>query len=115
MALSTRTPGLTAPESGLRSIYYDAVSPAKVALIVQPGDQLEVSDDVAAQLLAASPQFKTEQPAPPPAVEPDPADEVTSEPEDDTPTDTDTEAPADEPDEEPAATTKPRKRAAKKS
>lgn len=59
MALNPPTPGLTATKSGLRRIFYDARSAAKIALVVQPGDELEVSDDVAAQLLKASPQFKS--------------------------------------------------------
>jgi len=49
-------------------MHYDAVSPAKVSLIVQPGDELVVSADVAAQLAATSPQFKDV--TPPPVVEP---------------------------------------------
>lgn len=72
MALNPPVPGLTAPQSALRRISYDATSAAKVSLIVQPGDQLEVSDDVAAQLLAASGQFKdTDAAKPEPADEPD--------------------------------------------
>jgi hypothetical protein len=43
---------------GLRPIHYDARSAGKVTLVIQPGDKLEVSDDVASQLKAASPQFK---------------------------------------------------------
>lgn len=50
--------GLNPIGGGLRHIHYDARSAAKVALVVQPGDELHVSDDVAAQLVAASPQFK---------------------------------------------------------
>lgn len=42
----------------LRRFHYDARSAAKVQLIVQPGDTLEVSDDVARQLERASQQFK---------------------------------------------------------
>lgn len=64
MALTPPVPGLTATDSGLRSIYYDATSAAKLSLIVQPGDRLEVSDDVAAQLLATSAQFKEPTEAP---------------------------------------------------
>lgn len=58
MALNAPTPGLTATQSGLRRIFYDARSAAKVELVVQPGDELEVSDDVAEQLLRSSAQFK---------------------------------------------------------
>jgi hypothetical protein len=46
------------PSAGLRNLHYDAKSAAKVALIVQPGDTLTVSDDVADQLMASSSQFK---------------------------------------------------------
>jgi hypothetical protein len=49
----------------LRSMRYDAVSPAKVSLSVQPGEVLEVSDDIAGQLVAQSQQFKLA-PAPAP-------------------------------------------------
>lgn len=107
MALNPPTPGLTAPDSGLRSIFYDATSPAKLSLIVQPGDQLDVSDDVAAQLLASSQQFKdgaAPKPAPPePAQEPQPeADEPAEQPD---------ETPEPAPDETP----EPRKRAARRA
>ena len=44
--------------SGLRPIWLNAKSPAKVALIVAPGDELLVSDDVAAQLQAADSHFR---------------------------------------------------------
>jgi hypothetical protein len=50
---------LTSPDPGLKRLYYDARSPAKVHLVIQPGDTLEVSADVAAQLEQASGQFKT--------------------------------------------------------
>lgn len=56
---------------GLRSVRYDAVSPAKVSLSVQPGEVLEVSDDIAGQLVAQSQQFKTAAPAPVVEVESD--------------------------------------------
>lgn len=51
---------------GLRPIHYDAVSAAKVTIVVQPDDELVVSDDIAGQLLAASVQFK-DRPKPPEA------------------------------------------------
>lgn len=54
----------------LRSLRYDAVSPAKVSLSVQPGEVLEVSDDIAGQLVAQSQQFKLADVAPAPASEP---------------------------------------------
>jgi hypothetical protein len=46
------------PVAALRNLHYDAKSAAKVALIVQPGDTLTVSEDVADQLIASSSQFK---------------------------------------------------------
>lgn len=50
---------LDPPIPGLRPLHYDARSPAKVQLIVQPGDELVVSDDVADQLQRQSLQFKS--------------------------------------------------------
>lgn len=50
--------GLNPPAAGLRRINYDARSAAKVQITVQPGDTLDVSADVADQLLRSSPQFK---------------------------------------------------------
>jgi len=50
---------------GLRPIKYDGRSAAKVSLVIQPGDDLEVSADVAGQLLATSPQFKAKPKAAP--------------------------------------------------
>lgn len=50
--------GLNTPAAGLRRINYDARSAAKVQIVVQPGDTLDVSDAVADQLLRSSPQFK---------------------------------------------------------
>lgn len=55
---------LNPPVPGLRPMHYDARSPAKVELVVQPGDTLVVSDEVAEQLERASAQFKpAEQPS----------------------------------------------------
>ena len=42
----------------LRTLHYDAVSPAKVSLVIFPGAELTVPDDVADQLVATSAQFK---------------------------------------------------------
>ena len=42
----------------LRTIHHDAVSAAKVTVVVQPGAELTVPDDVADQLTKSSPQFK---------------------------------------------------------
>jgi len=75
---------LNPPTPSLRRLYYDAVSPAKVQIVVQPGDALHVSDDVAGQLIAGSAQFKDadapKPPTPPPPPEPQ-ADELEPEPE----------------------------------
>jgi len=49
---------MKSPIPGLNPIHYDARSAAKVQIVVQPGDTLFVSDDVAAQLQASSAQFK---------------------------------------------------------
>lgn len=67
---------LKLPVPGLRPVYYDARSAAKVQLTVQPGDTLIVSDDVAAQLEQGSAQFKVdklppEEPNPTPTPEPE--------------------------------------------
>lgn len=59
--------GLNNISPGLRPIHYDAVSAAKVALVVQPDEELIVSDDIADQLLKSSGQFKDK---PRPAAEP---------------------------------------------
>jgi hypothetical protein len=48
---------LKPPTSGLRVLHLNAVSPAKVALVVAPGDELHVSEDVAEQLIAADGHF----------------------------------------------------------
>jgi hypothetical protein len=39
-------------------LVHDSISPTRVQLIVQPGDALDVSDDVAEQLCKASLKFK---------------------------------------------------------
>jgi hypothetical protein len=99
------TPGLRTVVPGLRTVNYDARSAAKVSLVVQPGDTLIVSDDVADQLAASSAQFKTEAP-------PEAAQENEDAPQsDEAETSEDGNAPA----ETPAATAKraTRKRAAK--
>ena len=59
-----------------RRIRYDAVSSAKVQLVVHPDDVLHVSDDVAGQLLQASAQFKDLDAPPPARPEPEPEVEV---------------------------------------
>ena len=50
--------GLNPINGGLRRLHYDAKSTAKVDLRIKPGDVLEVSDDVASQLMLQSAQFK---------------------------------------------------------
>ncbi len=50
------------PDAGLRPVRLrlDSVQPGKVQVIVPPGDVLEVSADVAGQLVAADPHFVAE-------------------------------------------------------
>lgn len=45
------------PQSGLRRLFNNSKRAAKVSVIVPPGDELEVSEDVAAQLTAADPHI----------------------------------------------------------
>ena len=85
---------LNPPAAGLRRIYYDAKSTAKVQLHVAPGDELHVSDDVASQLLLQSAQFKDADNPRPRAVD---IDTATPEPE------AAADEPADEPTDEPTA------------
>jgi hypothetical protein len=66
---------LTPPTPGLRRIHNKSKHVAKVAVIVQPGDELEVSGDVALQLVAQTPAFG-DGPAPKPAPEVEPVAEV---------------------------------------
>lgn len=60
---------LKRPNPGLRRLWHNSNQPAKVQVTIQPGDELEVSDDVAAQLTAASTHF-VDGPPPAPASEP---------------------------------------------
>lgn len=48
---------LNAPTPGLRPIYNKSKSTEKVSLSIAPGDRLDVSEDVASQLSAASGAF----------------------------------------------------------
>lgn len=48
---------LNAPTPGLRPIYNKSKSTEKVTLSVAPGDRLDVSEDIATQLAAASGAF----------------------------------------------------------
>lgn len=102
MALKPPTSGLKSPVPGLRRLRNDSKQPAKVSVIVAPGDELEVSDDLASQLQAASGAIK-------PAEGLAPFPDLSSEP----------EAPADsagiEPADAPTATPAKRARASKKS
>ncbi|WP_028192943.1 hypothetical protein [Salinispora pacifica] len=58
--------GLTPPAAGLKRLRHNAISPTRVEVTVPAGDELEVSDAVAAQLRAADPHF---QPADKPAAD----------------------------------------------
>jgi hypothetical protein len=62
---------------GLRAIRHDAASPSKVSLSIPPGDELFVSDVVAAQLVATSRQFKEDVDE---VVEPDVVEQATAAP-----------------------------------
>lgn len=62
--------GLNPVNGGLHRLKNDSVQPAKVELTILPGDELEVSDDVAAQLAAASTHFVD------PATVPEPARQI---------------------------------------
>jgi hypothetical protein len=75
------------PKPGLRALFLDAKSAAKVELRVQPGDELHVSDDVADQLVAADPHFRAVGDVRSKGA-PAPADDVDDEPVDDEPVDT---------------------------
>jgi len=55
---------------GLRVIHHNSNSTSHVQVSVPAGDELTVSDDVAEQLLAVSPQFRDATPAKPPAKSP---------------------------------------------
>lgn len=48
---------LNPPTPGLRRLYLNAVSNAKVSLSVPPGSVIEATEDVAAALVAADPHF----------------------------------------------------------
>ena len=50
--------GMNAPKPGLKRLRHNANSPKRVELIVPAGDELEVSDEVAAQLTAADTHFQ---------------------------------------------------------
>lgn len=45
---------LTEPRGGLRRVWHNSVQPLKVNLVIAPGDELEVSEDIATQLRAAT-------------------------------------------------------------
>lgn len=59
------------PTPGLRRLFNRSHSPVRVEVIVPAGDALDVSDDVAGQLTAASGAFGPE-PSAAPAAEPTP-------------------------------------------
>lgn len=76
MALKSPSPRLKTPVPGLHRLRNNSKQPAKVSVTVAPGDELEVSDDVAAQLQAASSAIKPADGLPPfPDLSP-PADDV---------------------------------------
>lgn len=63
------------PIPGLRPIRNRSIQPAKVQLVIAPGDELHVSEDVAGQLEAASQAFtepRRAEPKPPPEPTPEP-------------------------------------------
>jgi len=51
--------GLNEPIPGLRPLFHNSNQPTKVTLVIPAGDELAVSDDVAAQLQAASTHFES--------------------------------------------------------
>lgn len=60
--------GMNAPTPGLKRLRHNANSPKRVELIVPGGDELEVSEQVAAQLQATDPHFQpVTEPTEPPA------------------------------------------------
>jgi hypothetical protein len=59
--------GLKPITPGLRRIKHDSAQPTKVEITVPPGDELEVSDEVLAQLEAASTHFVDPDTVEPPA------------------------------------------------
>ena len=65
--------GLKPVTGGLHRLKNDSAQVAKIQLNIPPGDELEVSDEVAAQLHAASTHFKdpVDVPEPGPQVEKD--------------------------------------------
>lgn len=65
--------GLKPVTGGLHRLKNDSAQVAKIQLNIPPGDELEVSDEVAAQLHAASTHFKdpADVPIPGPQVEKD--------------------------------------------
>jgi hypothetical protein len=60
---------MSAPVPGLRAVRQFGATPVRVELIVAAGDTLEVSDDVAGQLMAASSKFRDATPAPAPVAD----------------------------------------------
>lgn len=46
---------LNPPTAGLRPLFNRSKQPAKVSIVIAPGEQLAVSDELAEQLIAASP------------------------------------------------------------
>lgn len=50
--------GLNPIQAGLHRLKHDSAQPSKITLVIPPGDELEVSDEIAAQLHAASTHFR---------------------------------------------------------
>lgn len=57
--------GLNPVTGGLHRLKHDSAQPSKILLVIPPGDELEVSDDLAAQLAAASTHFVDPSTVPP--------------------------------------------------
>lgn len=49
--------GLNPVNGGLHRLKHDSAQPTKITLVIPPGDELEVSDEIAVQLHAASTHF----------------------------------------------------------
>lgn len=90
--------GLNAPPQGLRAIFHNSNQTERVTLTVGAGDHLAVSDDVAAQLFAASTHFQEAGYVPSPKVTAAAVEEVEAE-----------EAPAAEEEDAPAPVRRSRK------
>ena len=50
--------GLKPPTPGLRALFHNSISPAKVQVSIPPGDVLHVSEELAVQLRTTSTHFE---------------------------------------------------------